>query len=180
MFWFPLLASCLGYNKTIFLLPLWSLMRLEKIVLFIVFPQHLSSARLPLMSSCGEPSHHLVRWPQPAAHTGSGLERSGCTPGQSGRVETRDSRIQRDGVMLEGKKTGQSGGRLDSTRPSWGQRQPGLEALGLSVPCGRGQPGSAEQRDTGAGPGGRGHTVDLTVSRKAEKRPPSSVMYPFR
>ena len=60
MFLFFLLALCLCYNKTIFLLPLWSLMGLEKIMLFTVFPQYLSSPRLPLMSSCGEPSHHLA------------------------------------------------------------------------------------------------------------------------
>lgn len=45
MFLFSLLALCLCYNKTIFLLPLWSLMGLEKIMLFTVFPQYLSLLR---------------------------------------------------------------------------------------------------------------------------------------
>lgn len=47
-------------------------------------------------------------------------------------------------------------------------------------PVGGASQGQLSRETQGQDPGGRGHTVDLSVSRKAEKGPSSSVMCPFR
>lgn len=127
-------------------------------MLFIVFPNTSLLRHLP--------GALVGALPPPGALTPAGGRRAG----PEHRLWAREFR---SALRIERRPSGNQGQQMGSCLSARGQDKAAggwtprgqveaapaeLGGLGPSVPCGRGQPGSAEPRDTGAGPGGRAHS----------------------
>lgn len=86
-------------------------------------------------------------------------------------METRDGRTQTDVVMHEGKRQDEAAGGWTLRGQVEASASLARRPSGSQCPAGGASQGQLSRETQGQDPGGRGHTVDLIVSRKAEKGP---------
>ena len=86
-------------------------------------------------------------------------------------METRDGRTQTDVVTREGKRQDEAAGGWTPRGRVEASASLAWRPLGFQCPVRGASQGQLSRETQGQDPGGRGHTVDLIVSRKAEKGP---------